>query len=146
MEADDIGHLQHEDPVLEVFHELIERGGYGVPDRLRQVRVDRRSSGVAMTQRLLNQAQMDATLHQVRGVGVPEGMNVRLLGNTARLQRVIKGALQAIAGDRLVGMFPTARRKKPIGRAVSFPKLTQAYERGFRQSQDRKSTRLNSSH
>ena len=68
-----------EDPVLEVFHELVERGGYGVPDRLRQVRVDRRSSGVAMTQRLLNQTQMDATLHQVRGVGVPQGLNTLLI-------------------------------------------------------------------
>ena len=87
-----------------------------------------------MPQRLLNQTQMDAKLHQVRGMGVPKRMNVRLFGNTALLQRAIKGSLQALAGDRCAGMFRTARRKKPIGRAVSFPKLTQASERRFRQS------------
>ena len=42
VEADNIGHLQHEDPVLEVFHEFMQGNGHRVPNRLRQVRVDRR--------------------------------------------------------------------------------------------------------
>ncbi len=32
VEADDIGHLRHEDPALEVFHEFIERIGLSISD------------------------------------------------------------------------------------------------------------------
>ena len=57
-------------PVSEVFHEFIEGAGQRFPNLAGQVRIHRSCSGTAMTERVLNQTQMNSSFHQVRCVRV----------------------------------------------------------------------------
>ena len=49
----------------EVFHQFTERIGQRIPDLAGQVRVHGCSFGTAMTERVLNQTQMNARFHQM---------------------------------------------------------------------------------
>ena len=60
MEAEDIGHLQHEDRKSEVFHEVIERLDQGRFQLRRQMRVNLSRTGAVMSEIFLNDAQVEA--------------------------------------------------------------------------------------
>jgi len=107
--------------------------GQPVSDLTGQVRVHRGCFGTAMTERVLNQTQMNAQFHQVRGIRVAKAVNVRAFGNARFIPGMVEGALQARAGDWTIQLFQMRRREKPLGGAVRFPKLAQPVERGFRQ-------------
>src|SRR2546422_7177140 len=62
MEAEDIGHLQHEDRKSEVFHEVIERLDQGRFQLRRQMRVNLSRTGAVMSEIFLNDAQVEACL------------------------------------------------------------------------------------
>ena len=60
VEANDIGHLQHERPALEVFHEFIDRMHHGIASFLGQMGVDLRRTRAVVPEVFLNDAEVHA--------------------------------------------------------------------------------------
>ena len=59
----------------------MEGMGQRVSDLAGQVCVHGGGFGTAMTERVLNQTQMNASFHQVRRIRVPQRVNVRAFSN-----------------------------------------------------------------
>jgi len=88
----------------------------------------------------LDEAQIHAVFQQMRGVGVPERVDVRAFVDSALLAGANKGRLQARAGNRSrprgdeVACALTDRsRKQPLRRAVGPPVRAQHHKRCRRQ-------------
>ena len=66
VEAENVRHLQHAGlwGRSETVHQLVERIGEGGLDLPRQMRVDLRGAAAAVTERLLNDPQVDAGFQQ----------------------------------------------------------------------------------
>ena len=74
VEAENVRHLQHADlwGRSETVHQLVERIGESGLDLPRQMRVDLRGAGAAMTEGLLNDSQVHAGFQQVGRVRMPQ--------------------------------------------------------------------------
>jgi hypothetical protein len=131
MEADDIGHLQHERPALEVFHEFIERVDYRIAGLLCQVGVDLSSPRAVVSEILLNDAEVDAHLQQVCRVRMPQRMNMGTFGNAGAFDGVFEGLLQTVGADRRdrsrleLAHPPLGGGKHPGQGAMRLPEFTE---------------------
>src|SRR5712692_3436946 len=99
----------------EALHELVERVGQGSPHLARQMGVDLGGAGAAVTEVLLDEAQVDAGLEQVGGVGMAQSVNVRPFDDSTVLQRAPESTLQAAAGNRAAVMGEAVFQAVPGG-------------------------------
>lgn len=119
VEADDVGHLQHETSGSEVLHELIERIGQSRPNLRGQMRIDLRGARAAVSEILLNDPQIDSCLQQMGGIGMPQRMDVSIFADTCRLAGAMKRHSQIRSMDGPVASEP--RRKQPRGISMRPP-------------------------
>jgi len=99
-----------------------------------EMRVHRRHHRAFVAEIDLDLTEVLALLQQMRGVGMTQRMNVRVLFDTAGLEGEAEGALERGAADRFGG-GPCALARMPLGRkeqdgmTVRFPLLAQECER-----------------
>ena len=87
-------------PESEVVHELVERIGQCVVNFPRQMRVQLSGARTAMTQVLLNDAEVHPGFQQMSGVRMSKGVDVRTFGDAREFQRALKCLLQTTIVDR----------------------------------------------
>ena len=98
MAAEDIRQFRH--CLLEVGHELVDALR---PGRLRPVGemgIDRGGGGRVVAEVFLDQAEVDACLQEMGGIGMPEGMDRGPLVDAGLVFGFLEGVLDAAQGER----------------------------------------------
>ena len=103
-----------------------------------QMRVDRSDDRAGVAEVDLNLAQVLTLFEQMRGVGMSERVNVRVLFDAAGLERQTESALQRGALNRFSGRGRAASgmalaREQERGMPMSFPLFAQEQQRALRQ-------------
>ena len=91
----------------EALHELVERIGQSRSNLRSEMGVDLRAAGTAMSEILLNDAQIDACFQQMSGVRMPQRVYVRIFADPGRLTGAVKRLSQSGLIDQTI---PAARR------------------------------------
>src|ERR1051325_3340165 len=102
------------------------------------MRIDLSRSRTAMTEVLLNHAKIHSRFQQVRRVGVPQRVDVGVLGNAAVSDRIFEGGLNGRIANWTVRRKDLAAVvqwcwKQPRRRSVCLPELPQHLKRRLRQ-------------
>src|SRR6266704_6868703 len=101
------------------------------------MRVDLSCAGAAVPETLLNDAEVHAHFQQMRGVRVPERMNMSAFGDAGALEGALERLLQAAIRERMDrgSRLQTTRGcgKYPRLRAVRLPEFTEQLESAVRQ-------------
>lgn len=122
------------------LHQAIDGVSCGLADLPGQMGVNFGGAGTGVAEVLLDEAEVDAVLEQVGGIGVAQGVDVSAFVQTTPLHGVTEGALETVASDRSAvvsdGVLDTMASdggKQPEGRMVGAPVAPQQLKSGGRQ-------------
>ena len=101
MAAEDIRQFRH--CRLEVGHELVDAQRPGRLCPVGEMGIDRGGGGRVVAEIFLDQAEIDACLQEVGGVGMPEGMDRGPLVDAGLVFGFLEGVLDAGPGERDIG-------------------------------------------
>jgi hypothetical protein len=76
--------------------EQVQRRGRARQVLLRQMKIARRSAQAAMAHQALDRMHIDARLEQMRGKGVPQGMDAARLGDAGAILRRVINAMGGV--------------------------------------------------
>ncbi len=109
----------------EFVHEVVDRLLHRLNDALRHVQVEGSGLQAAMSQQHLNDADVEATFHQIRGLRMAQGVARDPFGNSTLLDGLLEKVPHAVIRQRTTVFGDQQAR----GGSIRAPVIAQQFER-----------------